>query len=298
MVRIELDAVSKSYRTGVLALDSVSMRVRAGEIYGLVGLNGAGKTTLMRVLLGMVQPTSGKCFLNGSLIGGAGYRHFHDVGYMIETPEAYPELTVRENLHIFAELRLRDDPERINSVLEGLKLKPYQKTKAKHLSLGNKQRLGLAKALMHEPDILLLDEPLNGLDPKGRKEMRDLLLSLAEQGVAILISSHLLPEMTEVANRIGIIHNGKLLQEISSSLPKRLILQTIDDDRAVKVLQGEGYRVKRGVHEIYLTEEKVLKKPEKIAKLLVEHNIAPKQLWTDQQTLEDYFLAITKEETP
>lgn len=294
MFRIELDQLSKEFQTGVKALDAVSLRVKAGEIYGLVGLNGAGKTTLMRCLLGILRPRSGSCFLNGTLINRKNHEVFHRVGYMIERPLAYPELTVRENLQIFAELRLQKDFAQVDRVIEQMQLTAYEKRKAKYLSLGNKQRLGLAKALMHDPDILLLDEPLNGLDPKGRKDMRDLFVSLADGGVSILISSHLLPEITNIASRIGILHGGKLLEERSASLPQQLFLQTLHDERAEQVLEEAGYRVSLEKDGIYLRDEFALRYPEEITKFLVHHGLAPRKLLVVEEDLEDYFLRLTR----
>jgi ABC-2 type transport system ATP-binding protein len=163
---IDVVNMSKSYGD-VLAVDRVSLRVEAGEIYALLGLNGAGKTTLIRVLLGMVRPAGGRVALFGATIDRHSHRVWSDVGYLVETPAAYPELTVRENLDVVRRLRRIGDRTVVDDTIERLGLGPYAHRRARTLSLGNAQRLGLAKALLHRPRLLILDEPANGLDPPG-----------------------------------------------------------------------------------------------------------------------------------
>ena len=175
---IRTDNISK-YFGEVKAADNISLSVRKGEIYGFLGLNGAGKTTTIRMLLGMIKPTSGESYLNGEKVDANSHNLWNSVGYLVEIPYSYPELTVRENLEIVRRLRLLPDSNSVDKVIKKLKLEAYQDRKAKNLSLGNAQRLGLAKAIIHNPDILILDEPANGLDPAGIVEIRELLHDLA-----------------------------------------------------------------------------------------------------------------------
>jgi len=199
----------------VTAVDNLSLNIRSGEIYGFLGLNGAGKTTSIRMLLGMIKPTSGSVSLFGTGIHPGTSSIWQRVGYMVETPHAYPDLTVRENLELIRRLRRLRDDDAVPIIIEKLGLTPYANRRAKALSLGNAQRLGLAKALIHKPDLLILDEPANALDPAGIVEIRSLLRSLAStDGVTIFVSSHILSEVARLATRVGVIHEGKLVEEI------------------------------------------------------------------------------------
>ncbi len=211
---ISTKSITKRFGT-TAALDNISIHVNQGEIYGFLGLNGAGKTTLIRVLLGMIKPDKGYLALFGKTLA-ANFDQWNDIGYLVETPYSYPNLTVAENLKVYYHLRQLSKPKLIADSITKLKLTQYAHTKAKHLSLGNQQRLGLAKALMHEPKLLILDEPINGLDPEGIVEVRNLLKELAHKGTTILLSSHILSEISKIANRIAIIHNGRLIQELTT----------------------------------------------------------------------------------
>jgi ABC-2 type transport system ATP-binding protein len=196
----------------LVAVDAVSLDVAAGEIYALLGLNGAGKTTIIRMLLGMVRPTVGSVQMLGSPVSARMRSVWSRVGYLVETPAAYPELTVRQNLDAVRRLRRLSERHAVDAVIERLALTRYADRPARTLSLGNAQRLGLAKALIHRPDLLILDEPANGLDPAGVVEIRTLLHQLAERdGVTVLLSSHILAEVARLATRIGVIHEGRLV---------------------------------------------------------------------------------------
>ncbi|KUG02450.1 abc transporter, atp-binding protein [hydrocarbon metagenome] len=293
--------LSKHYGK-VKAVERISLSVNKGQIYGFIGLNGAGKTTTIRMLLGMIRPTSGVAYINGEMVSGVNHHVWEKVGYLVEIPYAYPELTVRQNLSMVSKLRSISDRKAVSHTISQLQLDSYADVKAGHLSLGNAQRLGLAKAFLHQPSILILDEPANGLDPAGIVEIRELLQDLAIKfGVTIFISSHILGEMAKLASRLGIIHNGRLLQEVDASqlevlLRKRLLLKAANRDQAMYILEEAGYRVgldEAGVMEIHDT--KAIKQPEAIASLLVYADCPPTQLKIEEEDLESYFLRVIKE---
>src|SRR6266498_1208406 len=210
---IETNNLSKFY-SDVRALNSVNLRVKRGEIYGFLGLNGAGKTTTIRALLGMIRPSEGNVKVLDQAVGPNGRGPWAQVGHLVESPSAYPDLSVHENLDVARRLHGILDSAATSRVIEQLALVSYADRKAGTLSMGNLQRLGLARALLHEPELLILDEPANGLDPAGVVEIRELLRMLThEKGVTIFMSSHILTEVDRLATRIGIIHRGKLIEE-------------------------------------------------------------------------------------
>jgi ABC-2 type transport system ATP-binding protein len=293
---IKTDNLAKHYGE-VRAVDGISLSVKKGEIYGFLGLNGAGKTTTIRMLLGMIHPTAGSAFLCGEKVSAGRYDLWKNVGYLVEIPYSYPELTVRENLEMIRRLRQIPDKKAVEAVMDKLRLTSYRDRKAKNLSQGNAQRLGLAKALMHGPEILILDEPSNGLDPVGIVEVREMFRDLAaEHGVTIFISSHILGEISRFATRIGIIHQGRLAQEINADrlehiLRKRLIVDARDRTAAQAKLAKEGYTVdasRDGALEI--KDDTAIAHPEDIAALLVNSGLPPTLLRVEEEDLESYFL--------
>jgi ABC-2 type transport system ATP-binding protein len=211
---IATHSLTKRYHD-VLAVDSLDLDVRRGEIYGFLGRNGAGKTTTIRMLLGLIRPSGGEVEVLGRRIVPGETSVFGRIGYLVESATAYPNLTVRENLDI--QRRLTGAPAAsIAETIELLGLGAYADRVSGKLSLGNKQRLALARALLHKPDLLMLDEPANALDPAGIVEIRELLRKLAdERGVTVFMSSHILAEVAHLADRIGIVHEGRLLEECS-----------------------------------------------------------------------------------
>ena len=293
---IDVVEVSKSYGD-VSAVDGVSLRVEAGEIYALLGLNGAGKTTLIRVLLGMVRPTGGRVALFGATINRRTQRVWSEVGYLVETPAAYPELTVRENLDVVRRLRRIADRSVVDDTIERLGLGPYAHRRARTLSLGNAQRLGLAKALLHRPRLLILDEPANGLDPAGVVEVRDMLRGLADNGTTVFLSSHVLAEVARLATRIGIIHSGQLREELSATaladrIRRRLSVATRDDTAAAAVLSGAGYTVHADGNGLVVDDRHAVEAPDDVAVTLVRAGIPPTRLTADGEDLESYFLRV------
>ncbi|MEP7356304.1 MAG: ABC transporter ATP-binding protein, partial [Anaerolineales bacterium] len=212
---IETESLGKQYGP-VRAVDALALRVDEGEVYAFLGLNGAGKTTTIRMLLGMIRPTTGFATVLQTRVRPGSREPWAAVGYMVEAPRAYPELTVRENLEAARRLHPGTPRAAVGQIIERLGLAEYADRRAGNLSQGNGQRLGLAKALLHKPRLLILDEPANGLDPAGIVEIRALLLELThEQGVTVFMSSHILAEVARLAQRIGISHQGRLLQELS-----------------------------------------------------------------------------------
>jgi len=298
---IRTNNLSKNYGP-VKAVQQISLNVNKGEIYGFLGLNGAGKTTTIRMLLGMINPTTGEPYLKGERVHAGSHELWNSVGYLVEIPYSYPELTVRENLEITRRLRFIKDASTVDSVIEKLKLTPYQDRKAKNLSLGNAQRLGLAKALIHNPDILILDEPSNGLDPAGIVEIRELLRDLAfNKGVTIFISSHILGEISRIATRIGIIHKGRLIQEMDAEKlhqlrNRSLLIDLKDKNGAIALLVNDGFNAT--VNEdglIEITSKKAVLHPEDVNLNLVNAGFAPSMLNVEEEDLESYFLRIISE---
>lgn len=201
----------------VTAVDGLDLEVRKGEIYALLGRNGAGKTTTIRMILGLIRPMAGEVRVFGDAVRSSRPEWLRRVGCLVETATAYPNLTVRENLNL--QRRLTGAPAKaVSDVIERLGLGAAADRRAGHLSLGNKQRLALARALVHGPELLILDEPANALDPAGIVEIRELLRSLAvEHGTTVFVSSHILVEVAHLADRIGIVHAGRLVEELDRS---------------------------------------------------------------------------------
>lgn len=295
---IETTALTKLYGS-VKAVDRLSLQVNEGEIYAFLGLNGAGKSTTIRLLLGMSRATSGTATVLGQAVRMGSSQPWAAVGYLVESSRAYPELTVYENLEVARRLHPGTPRKAINEVIDRLGLAPYAERRAGTLSMGNAQRLGLAKALLHSPRVLILDEPTNGLDPAGIVEIRELLLSLVrEQGVTIFMSSHILGEVARLAQRIAIIHNGRLLQEINidelrCNRKKRLLVRTRDQERARAALANAGHNpVFIDGALLQLTDQKAIECPEAIATLLVGAGVPPIHLLVEEEELEHYFLRL------
>jgi ABC-2 type transport system ATP-binding protein len=287
----------------VAALDRVRIQVQRGEIYGFLGLNGAGKTTTIRLLLGMIRPTSGSVDIFGERVGPATRSLWRRVGHMVESAAAYPELTVLENLELARRLHDLPDPRAVDEMVERLGLREYAGRRAGTLSLGNLQRLGLARALLPGPDLLVLDEPANGLDPAGVVEVRELLRGLArERGVTVFMSSHILTEVDRLATRVGIVHRGRMLEELTAAeldrlRRRRLEIAARDLERAGRALRAAGldpgHAGRRDGARLELSEDWALEHPDEIARLLVEAGVPPLRLAIVQEDIEEHFLRLT-----
>jgi ABC-2 type transport system ATP-binding protein len=295
---IETEDLGKRYGD-VRAVEHLSLRVAEGEIYAFLGLNGAGKTTTIRMLLGMIKPTTGYAQVLQTRVRLGNREPWEAVGYLVEVPHSYPELTVYENLEVARRLHPGTPREAVGRIMERMGLSAYADRRTGTLSHGNAQRLGLAKALLHSPKLLLLDEPANGLDPAGIVEIRELLLELTrEQGVTVFMSSHILAEVSRLAGRIGIIHQGHLLQELNTdelerNRKRRLLLRARDLESAHRALMAAGQPaeiLQDGTIELKNTSS--VERPDDINRLLVKAGTPPTQLMVEEEELEQYFLRL------
>jgi len=295
---IETENLGKRYGK-VTAVKNLSLRVAEGEIYAFLGLNGAGKTTTIRMLLGMIKPTWGTAHVLQTKVRLGSRKPWASVGYLVETPHSYQELTVYENLEVARRLHPGTTPKAVGNIIERLGLAAYADRRAGTLSQGNAQRLGLAKALLHAPRLLILDEPANGLDPAGIVEIRELLLELThEQGVTVFMASHILAEVSRLAQRIGIIHNGYLLQELDineleQNRRRRLLLRARDMEAARLVLATAGHpaEILRD-STLELKDIPSVEHPDNIVSLLVYAGVPPTQVMVEEEELEQYFLRL------
>ena len=297
---IETERLSKIYGEQT-AVNAVNIHVKKGQIYGLLGRNGAGKTTIMKMILGLTSITSGKITVFGASLKGQEKKVYPRIGAIIERPGFYPNLTGMENLEIFARLRGTSAPEAVKRALDVVGL-PYKdkKTFSKY-SLGMKQRLGIANAILHDPELLILDEPTNGLDPIGIAEVRDFIKKLSvERGKTILISSHILTEIALLADDIGIINDGALLEEntmaeLEKKNKKYILLQVSDVSKATIVLEQKfkqrDYSI-QGENILRLYDTSLDMGTVNKALMQQEIDVIGSQLCND--TLEDYFKKITE----
>jgi ABC-2 type transport system ATP-binding protein/bacitracin transport system ATP-binding protein len=293
---IETNQLSKIYSKNRV-VDSIDMHVEKGKIYGLLGKNGAGKTTTMCMLLNLTYPSSGDIFLFGKDPRKYPKEVYPKIGSIIETPGFYENLTAYENLEIISRLRGNYNPQNINRVLEMVSLGDAESKKFKDFSLGMKQRLGIAAAIIHNPELLILDEPINGLDPFGIREIRALLKRLAHEfGITILISSHILSEIENLADVIGFMDSGVLIEEISredlhSRLDKFVEFEVSDINRAAAVLrklelrENADFTIEGETIHMYSN----LNLRDKFNALFVSSGIDVKKVNLCEENLEDYF---------
>ncbi|WP_311407433.1 ABC transporter ATP-binding protein [Liquorilactobacillus uvarum] len=230
-------------------LKDVSFNVQPGKIVGLVGPNGAGKTTIMKAVLGLFDFQSGSILINGKGVSITKHQALSEVGALIEYPGIYPFLTGMQHLELFADDTSTDKAD-IQNVIDELNIGSYINRKAKAYSLGMKQKLGIALALLNNPKFVILDEPMNGLDPKATKELRNLILDLAKKGTTFLISSHILSELEKLVDEIVVIDNGKIvkqtsMEDLSDSNGNYLVLTTTNDSKAREILSAEGVALEK-----------------------------------------------------
>ncbi|MBX2906023.1 MAG: ABC transporter ATP-binding protein [Taibaiella sp.] len=298
MNAIQTFGIKKRFGT-TTAVNDISLAVETGKIYGFLGLNGAGKTTLIRMLLGMIRPDEGRVELFGEELNSR-FRRWNDIGYLVETPYSYPNLTVRENLKVHYALRGLQKPGLVDEIMERLKLTQYANKRAAGLSLGNQQRMGLARAMMHKPRLLILDEPINGLDPEGIVEVRELMKELAANGTTIFVSSHILEEISKIADVIAIVHQGKLVgeltaHELSERLERKLMVSTKDNVRARQTLIALGFHpVLQGDGTLALSDVTALAAPERVSAELSGTGTPPLLIHPYTEDLEHFFLRTIK----
>ncbi|VAW30635.1 Efflux ABC transporter, ATP-binding protein [hydrothermal vent metagenome] len=209
---VQTDSLTKRYGN-MLAVDKLNITVYEGDVYGLLGPNGAGKTTIIAMMLGLVYPTHGSVQIAGYSIASERQKALQTVGAMIETPAFYPYLSGRDNLYIMGSLRQKINKIQLDEILEWVGLRAHQHKRFNNYSLGMKQRLAIGLTLLHDPKLLILDEPTNGLDPHGTVEIRKLILELSRQGRTVILCSHLLSEVEQVCNRLAILNRGQLVTE-------------------------------------------------------------------------------------
>ncbi len=290
---VETSFLTKSFGRKC-AVNQISMHIRRGDIYGFIGRNGAGKTTMMKLVLGLARPTSGQMALFGSMDLDAGRRK---IGSLIEAPGLYKNCSAYENMKRFSILYGGDD-QQIWNILYQVGLANTGKMPVAHFSLGMKQRLGIGIALLGNPELLVLDEPINGLDPAAIKEVRDILLRLnQERQLTIFISSHLLDELGKITTRYGIVNNGILVEEVDAAALKerckgKLQIRTNDNLTAVNLLMQQA---QIPGNFLAYNEEKIWvyaqdKRPEDINELLVRNGMKVRELTFSEDGFEQYFI--------
>ena len=279
---------------------NVSMHVKKGEIYGFLGPNGAGKTTVMKLLTNLWKPTEGSIELFGEKLTSTSYEVLKRMGGMIEFPTFYEHLSGRENLALHCEYMGYYNTGSIENAMELLGLNNTGKKSVREYSLGMKQRLGLARAVLCKPELLILDEPTNGLDPAGIKQIRDLLRMLCtEYGITIIVSSHILSEIESIADTIGVINRGVLVQEIAmQEITERSLayieLNVVDTRKASYVLSD-----KIGIDNFKIVEDRIIRiydgniSAQELSKALALHDVEMTAIGTKSESLEEYFLKLT-----
>ncbi|MDQ8057416.1 ABC transporter ATP-binding protein [Bacillus velezensis] len=287
--------LTKKYKKHT-SVDGLNLRMRRGEIYGFLGPNGAGKTTTIRMLLGLIKPTKGNIEIFGQNLNKNRLQILQRIGSLVESPTYYGNLTGYENLE--AVRRLRGLPEqRVNEVLETVRLSKVANRLTKEYSLGMKQRLGIAVALLSSPDLLILDEPTNGLDPSGIQEIRELIKELPKSGMSVIVSSHLLSEIDQMATQVGIINNGRMIfqDSITSLHQKRKPLLKVgvsDVIEAKTILNRKGLKVDLQKNYLWLSQTE----PEfvsEINSILLHSGLSVFRLEEKTRSLEDIFLELT-----
>ena len=293
---IKTDGLTKRYGD-ILAVDGLSLEVPSGQIFGLLGPNGSGKTTTMGMLLGLVRPTSGRF----SLFDGSTSHQdaLHRVGAIVETPSFYPYMSGRDNLAYYQGIKGRRNKQELDDLLSKVGLADRAKSRFRTYSLGMKQRLGLAYALLGDPELLFLDEPTNGMDPAGMAEVREMIRSLATGGRTVLLSSHLLHEVEQVCDSVAILSKGSLIVQgkvadlVHSRAGERVRLRTTDNAKAVEVLSALDW-----VGEVSVESESVvvgapIARSSELSVALGRAEVYVTEMAADEISLEQYFLEIT-----
>ena len=293
---IRTDGLTKRYGD-ILAVDDLSLEVPHGQVFGLLGPNGSGKTTTMGMLLGLVSPTSGSFSLFG---GSTSHQNaLHCVGAIVETPSFYPYMSGRDNLAYYQGITGRGDRKELDELLSKVGLADRAKSRFRTYSLGMKQRLGLAYALLGDPEILFLDEPTNGMDPAGMAEVREMIRGLGTDGRTVLLSSHLLHEVEQVCDSVAILSKGKLIAQgkvadlVHTRAGERVRLRTTDNGKAIEVLSALEW-----VGDVRMEGESVIveapsERSSELSAALGQSEVYVTEMAADEMSLEQYFLDIT-----
>ncbi|WP_282140026.1 ABC transporter ATP-binding protein [Cytobacillus oceanisediminis] len=292
---VQTNGLTKTVK-GKTLVSNVNLHIKKGEIYGFLGQNGAGKTTIMKMLTGLLIPSKGEILLFGKKLTETNKSGLKRVGSIIEYPIFFEHLTAMENLELHCEYLGYYDKKAITQALELVQLKGIEDKVVKDFSLGMKQRLGIVRAIITKPELIILDEPTNGLDPIGIKDMRDLIRMLnKEYGITFLLSSHILGEIEQIVDRVGVIQNGKLVNEVSLAEIRKqradyIEIVTPDADRTAYLLE----------HELRISNMKIVgdrrvriydvtQSQSEITKILILHDIEIEEIQKHTSTLEDYF---------
>jgi ABC-type multidrug transport system ATPase subunit len=293
---IETHALTKRYGDAIVAVDDLELRVRRGEVYGFLGPNGAGKTTTLRMLLGLVRPTSGQAAILGVPPGAP--EGLARIGALVETPAFYPYLSGRDNLRVLARYSGVGE-DRIDAVLDEVRLSARADDRSATYSQGMKQRLGVAAALLKDPELLILDEPTNGLDPAGMAEIRTFIRELGKGQRTVVLSSHLMGEIEQVSDRVGVIRDGSLVaegtvEELRGRAGLRVHAEPLAEAaRLMEALpQVDGVTRVDGLLEVAVDTSEA----PAINRVLVEAGIAVSELYAQKASLEDVFLELTASE--
>jgi ABC-2 type transport system ATP-binding protein len=286
----------------VLAVDALDLKVRRGTVFGLLGPNGAGKTTVIGALVGLIRPDGGEVRLFGAPVAAAATRPLGRIGALMETPSFYPHLTGRDNLRYFQGVSGRGDPGEIDRLLDVVGLEPAADLRFATYSLGMKHRLGLAFALLGDPEVLLLDEPTNGLDPRGMSEVRRLIRDLADGQRTVLLASHLLGEVQQVCDEVAILTHGRIAASgaVADLLAggERLEMQTTDDAAARAVLEGLDWVGAVEPTPAGLVVHADEGRSWELTAALARRGIFVARLFATHPSLEEYFLQVTEREPP
>ncbi|MGE8034972.1 ATP-binding cassette domain-containing protein [Lysinibacillus sp. NPDC093692] len=293
---VQTENLSKSFGKEQ-AVSNINLKIRKGEIYGFLGPNGAGKTTTIRMLLGLMKPSSGTVKMFQKDLTKERINILSKVGSLVENPSYYPHLTAYENLEALRKI-LGVPKSRIDEVLEIVRLKDAADKKVKGFSLGMKQRLGIAASLLHNPELLILDEPTNGLDPSGIIEIRNLIKRLpSEYGMTIIISSHLLSEIDQMATQVGIVTKGKMIFQDSIEAMRRfaqpkVVIKVSDSEKGWRSLVANGIKAEHK-DDLILFDECSDEKVAHIVQILVQEGISVYRVEEEKRSLEDIFLQMT-----
>jgi ABC-2 type transport system ATP-binding protein len=291
---VETHGLTKRYGTGIVAVDSLDLNVYRGEVYGFLGPNGAGKTTTLRMLLGLIRPTAGSAKVAGAMPGTPA--SLIKIGAIVETPAFYPYLSGRDNLRVLATF-CGAPLSRVDATLAEVDLTPRAHHKFSTYSLGMKQRLGIAAALLKEPDLLILDEPTNGLDPQGMADVRNLIIELGKGERTVLISSHLLGEVEQMCTRVGVIRKGKIVAEGTVDELRGAATLTVrgtpEETARTVLVQEAGAENVTALGEATFRVVVDLEKTAGINQRLVQAGVAVTELHADGRSLEDVFMELT-----